>query len=445
MAGGRGMAGSGKQRHFYGWTIVGAAFVILGVLFGIQYSFPVFFLTILEEFGWSRAATWGVSSLNLMCGAISYPLIGIAIDRFGSRVAMPLGAMILAAALGLSATVTRLWQCYVLFGVLVAVSVPFVQLSIMVILTNWFVRRRGTVFGLAYSGIGAGLFAILPAAQYAILCVGWRWTFIICALLVLAVVLPVGLLVKPRPQDMGLLPDGDVPGEAGQAPTPASGRAQGSVVMDARWAETEWTLRRAMLTRQFWFLFLGNLCVGVLDEAIYQHLIPHAQAVGYSPMVAATIMSLVSALYLVGQLAGGLLSDRYGREWIITASGLASLLGIAAAALTRDPAQPFMYGTVVLYGAGLGATISAKSATWGDVFQGRHFGSITGLLAVAYSVGGAFIAWFGGYLYDLTGTYTVTFVLAMAAALAWAISIWVVAPRRIRRIGGRAARSGAAG
>jgi len=241
---------------FYGWVVIAVAFVTMGVGVNARTAFSLLFPPILDEFGWERGVTAGAFSFGFLVSAILSPTLGKLMDRYGPRLQMEVGVVAVAAGLFLAPLVTRPWHLYATLGVLVGGgSVCLAYTGQALYLPNWFVRRRGLALSLAYSGVGAGSIVILPWLQSLIGRVGWRGACWVLGLLVLGVLAPLNLLLRHRPQDMGLEPDGDrAPGG------PASSRP--SNVVDPAWAAVDWTLGRAVRTARFWWIATGY-CSGL--------------------------------------------------------------------------------------------------------------------------------------------------------------------------------------
>src|SRR5437667_7525135 len=197
-------------RPFYGWSIIAVAFVTMGIGVNARTAFSLFFPPILDEFGWPRGLTAGAFSFGFLVSAFLGPVLGRLMDRRGPRAVMLLGVAMVGAGLGLAPLVQAPWHLYLTLGVLVGVR-PVCRgyTGHALFLPNWFVRRRGLAIGIAFSGAGVGAVIILPWLQRLIAGAGWRAACLAMAGLVVVTLAPLNLLARRRPEDMGLLPDGD--------------------------------------------------------------------------------------------------------------------------------------------------------------------------------------------------------------------------------------------
>jgi MFS family permease len=420
---------------FYGWVIVAVAFVTTGLGVNARTAFSLLFPPILAEFGWERGVTAGAFSFGFLVSAILSPSLGRLMDRRGPRFVMEMGVGLVAAGLLLAPLVRQPWHLYATLGVLVgggSVCLSYTGQSLY--LPNWFVRRRGLAMSLAFAGVGVGSIILLPSIQVIIGRAGWRTACVVMGLLVLAVLAPLNLLLKRRPEDLGLAPDGD-PGSAGGAAGPAAN------VVDAAWVAVDWTLARAMRTTRFWWIAVGFLCGLFAWYAVQVHQTKYLVEVGFSPTHAAWALGFVSLAGIPGQIVLGHVSDRIGREWVWTAGNLGFVLCYLALLLLRDyPTPALLYFMVLTQGAlGYGLT-SVIGAIPAEIFQGRHYGVIFGMLMLAAIGGGAAGPWVAGALYDATGSYAPAFWLAIGASVLSAFSVWRAAPRRVRAVAGRVAR-----
>ena len=421
---------------FYGWVIVAVAFVTMGVGVNARTAFSLLFPPILDEFGWERGVTAGAFSFGFLVSAVLSPSLGRLMDRRGPRVVIELGVGLMAAGLLLAPLVRQPWHLYATLGVLVGGgSVCLGYTGHALFLPNWFVRRRGLAISVAYSGVGVGSIILLPWLQDLIGRAGWRASCWALGILILALLAPLNLLLRRRPEDLGLEPDGDdtPPG------SPAANRTAN--VVDLAWAAVDWTLGRAMRTARFWWIMVGYFCGLFAWYAVQVHQTKYLVEIGFSPTDAAWALGFVSLAGIPGQIALGHLSDRIGREWVWTVGSLGFALCYLALLLLRHaPTPTLLYLMVVsqgMLGYGLTSVVGAIPA---EIFQGRHYGTIFGTLMLASIVGGAAGPWVTGALYDATGSYTLAFSLAIGASVLSAVAIWLAAPRAVRAVAGRVPR-----
>jgi MFS family permease len=344
---------------------------------------------------------------------------------------MELGVALMAGGLLLAPLTTQPWHLYLTIGVMVgAGSVCLGYSGQSLFLPNWFNRKRGLAMGLAFAGVGLGSMTLLPWVQLMIEQTGWRTACTAMGILVLVVLAPINLLLRKRPEDIGLQPDGDAAPSASARPV--------SNIVDPDWAAIDWTLQRALRTARFWWISLGYFGGLYIWYAVQVHQTKYLLDIGFSPGVAVWALGAVSLLGIPGQIWLGHLSDRVGREWIWTAgcSGFAICFA-ALIALKTFPTLLLVYLMVLAQGAlGYGLT-SIMGAVVLEIFQGRHYGSIFGTVMLAALAGGAAGPWVTGSLHDLTGSYTIAFAIGIGVCGLSAMAIWLASPRKIRAVAGQ--------
>jgi MFS family permease len=417
---------------FYGWIIIAVTFITMAIGVNARTAFSLFFPPIIDEFGWERGVTAGAFSFGFVVSAFVSPLIGRLMDRLGPRSVMELGVALMAGGLLLAPLTTQPWHLYLTIGVLVgAGSICLGYSGQSLFLPNWFIRRRGLAIGFAFAGVGIGSVTLLPWAQWMIEQAGWRTACTAIGLLVLVVLAPINLLLRKRPEDPGLRPDGDAAASNASA-TPVSN------IVDRDWAGVDWTLSRALRTARFWWLAIGYAGGLYIWYAVQVHQTKYLLDVGFSPNVAVWALGAVSLLGIPGQILLGHISDRVGREWIWSASCAGFAVCFAALiALARYPSLPLVYLMVVSQGAlGYGLT-SIMGAVVVEIFQGKHYGSIFGTIMVAALAGGAAGPLVTGVLHDLRGNYTLAFLIGIGVSALSALAIWLAAPGKIRAVAGR--------
>ncbi|GAC1340868.1 MAG: MFS transporter [Bradyrhizobium sp.] len=417
---------------FYGWIIIAVTFVTMAIGVNARTAFSLFFPPIIDEFGWERGVTAGAFSFGfLVSGAVS-PLIGRMMDRFGPRAVMELGVALMAVGLLLAPLTTQPWHLYLTIGVLVgAGSICLGYSGQSLFLPNWFNRRRGLAIGLAFAGVGLGSMTLLPWVQHMIEHAGWRTACTAMGIVVLVVLAPVNLLLRKRPEDLGLQPDGDA------APSASSARPI-SNVLDSAWAGTDWTLKRALRTARFWWIATGYFGGLYIWYAVQVHQTKYLLDIGFSSGAAVWALGVVSLLGIPGQILLGHVSDRVGREWVWSASCLGFAICFSALiALNFYPTSLLVWVMVLAQGAlGYGLT-SIMGAVVVEIFQGKHYGSIFGTVMLAALAGGAAGPWVTGFLHDLSGSYTLAFIIGIAVSGFSAFAIWMASPGKIRAVAGQ--------
>ena len=424
-----------KLPFFYGWIVVAVTFVTMGIGVNARTAFSLFYPPILSEFGWERGVTAGAFSFGFVVSGIMSPLIGRLMDRGGPRAVMELGIALMGGGLLLAPLTREPWHLYVTIGVMVgAGSVCLGYSGFSLFLPNWFIRRRGLATGIAFAGVGIGSVTLLPWVQHLIEQTSWRTACTAIGLMVLIVLAPINLLLRKRPEDIGLLPDGDA------APTATSAKPVSNVV-DPVWVATEWTLPRALRTARFWWICLGYFCGLYIWYAVQVHQTKFLLDIGFSANVGVWALGVVSLLGIPGQIVMGHVSDRIGREaiWAISCLGFAICFA-ALIALKFYPDLWLVYLMVFTQGAlGYGLT-SVMGAVVLEIFQGPHYGSIFGTIMLSALAGGAAGPWVTGLLHDVTGTYTIAFAIGIAVSLLSAIAIWQASPGRVRAVAGKSGR-----
>lgn len=424
---------SASLPFFYGWLIVAIAFVTMAIGVTARTSFSLLMPPLIDEFKWDRGVAAGAFSFGFLVSAMLGPFVGRVMDRHGPRVVIMTGAVLMSVGLLLAPWVAEPWQLYATLGVAVSGGANMMTYTAhSQFLPNWFVRRRGLAISLAFAGAGVGAIVLLPWQQGVILAEGWRAACVAMGVLVLFIVVPLTLLVRQRPADVGQLPDGDAAASAVGA-----ARRSGTIV-DPGWVATEWTLGRALRTARFWCIAVGYFLALVAWYGVQVHQTKYLLEAGFSPLVAAWALGAVSIVAIPGQILFGWLSDRIGREPVWTAGCLGFAVCYALLlALEHQHSLWLLYGMVFAQGFLGYALTSVMGPIVAEIFEGPHYGSIFGTLSIALIGGGAAGPWIAGLVHDLTGSYRPAFTLIMAGCAVSAVAIWLAAPRKVRRVPAR--------
>jgi len=423
-----------KYSFFYGWVVLAVAFVAMTFAMGARNSFSAFYVVILDEFGWTRANTAGIFSVNVITYGIAAPFAGALVDRFGPKKILLIGTAILALAIMLCSIANTIYHFYFLFGVGGAIGSSLVGYPVNAsILPHWFVRRRGMAFGIFTSGWGAS-FLLIPAVQFLIGTFGWRTSFILFGTFIGAVLFPlVALFSQHKPQDMGLLPDGD--NYLGERET-TSNKAQRKMRVNEAWVKTNWTLKKAIETYQFWLIFFSFFLIfGFAENIVVVHQIALLKDVGFSSAFAALIVAFWGIMVIVGNF-GSFISDKIGREKTFTLGCLISILGLFMLLLLETASHNLIaYLYAIFFGLGIGMNSPVLGAALADIFHSKNFGSINGFVVLGFGLGGIVGPWFGGFIFDTTRSYSLALIAAILATFLSFILLWIAAPRKIRKIG----------
>lgn len=422
-----------KNHLFYGWVIVAAGFFVFTIAYGVRVSFSVMFPSLLEQFGWPRDATAAILSFHLLAYGITAPISGALVDRLGVKRNMSLGVILLGVGAAFCGLSNELWQCYIAFGLLMGVglclmgTVPFTR-----IISSWFINKRGLALSIIFTGMGGG-FMLYPLVALLIERLSWRGAFFVEAAMVLGLLLPIiFFLIRRYPEEMGCVADGGVSATARTD-------VKSVVIVDPEWANTEWTLRKAVKKFRFWALLFSSFAVwGIANNMMIGHHVAFAEDLGFSNLYASSVLSLFGVLMIAGSLAG-FISDRIGREYALTIGVVVALSGLIVLLLMKDASHPWMlYMYSILYGFGFGITSPTIAAAATDMFQGARAGPVIGSLWFAFGMGGAVGPWLGGLIFERSGSYLPAFSLAGAMLLLGCAALWVAAPRKVRVIARRA-------
>lgn len=394
------------RKFFYGYIILTLCCINMVVMRGVNGSFSVYYLALLENFGWSHSDGASIASANFLVYALAAPFVGFAFDHFGPRLLMPLGGALVGVGLLLSGFGNSLWNLYLSYGVITALgqgALGFVGHNALI--SFWFVRRRATAIGIASMGQGLGSLIMIPLTELLISRIGWRQTFMATGGLILLALVPANALLQRRdPQNVGQLPDGDS-GPASEHSNPPAHKSS---------PQRDWTLRAALVSSPFWCITMGHLALGTALFMINTHIVAHLVSLGFDKLLAAFVAGLIGFVRIGGTVLWGLVSDKLGRDQTYAFAILVTLAGLGCLiAMSGSSPMWFVYLAAVLYSIGHSAGNPTYGSVIADIFSGRKVGLIFGFLEISFGLGSAFGAWVGGYLFDLTGTYSWPFSLCL--------------------------------
>lgn len=423
-------------RIYYGWIVVAVCIAILAPISIVLDGFSLLYVSVLDEFKWNRGDVALAMTIHMIVSGAASPFAGGLLDRYGPKVVMPVGAALTAIGYVWMGRSTALWHFYLAFGVMVAVGSSMLYFTPMTaLISNWFVRHRGAAIGAM--GVGQSVGQVrLPVLQYLIITTGWRGaSFSIGALILLAPSALALLFLSSRPEDRGLSRDDErLPWAKREREAEQTDKRE-VVILDKAWAETEWTIRKASRTSRFWMMLLVMAFYAAGTFIITVQLAAFLVDKGYGAVMAASVMSVQGLMNLVGKFAGGVLCDRIGRERTFTLTVTLFIASIALLGLSGVFVHPVVaYTCAVVFGLAAGSSVPCLMTSAADLFEGKHFGSILGVIMLGGWAAGGLGAWLGGYLFDVTRGYAMNFVVALIVMATAAVLIWRAGPGRIRQI-----------
>ncbi len=423
-----------KRRFYYGWVIVGLAMVSMAFWFGIRTTFSVFFVALIDQFRWGRAEAAAAQSIAMVVYMIMAPIIGTLVDWVGPRKVILPGVILTALGFFLCTQIQTLFQFYLFYGVIVGLGVTCLSIApFTVILAHWFERKRGMVNGLAGVGIGIGVLILVPSFQHVISSQGWRFAFLLFSVLILLIPFPLNaLFLKHRPQEMGLLPDGDSLNDRKER---NDQKSHDDDLFHLSSFQEDQALKKTFKTARFWCAISFPSCTTFGVYIIVVHHVKYLVDLGMDKIWVASLFAVIGALSSGFRFFWGWFSDRGGRELTFTLGGACFSLGILSLLLFQYiPSTALLYLFALFFGSGWGVTAPMFMSITGDLYKGKDFGLIYGMVEGAIGLGSALGAWVAGYIYDQTQNYFWAFVLAILFNLISILLVWLAAPRKDRFI-----------
>jgi MFS family permease len=422
-----------KEKNIFdsAWIIVGISFIILALSYGVWYSFSLFFVALLGEFGWSRSVAAGAFSIFIILHSLIGPFVGSMVGRFGPRRVILIGSLFLGIGLALSSLVQTWWQFYISFGVITALGIGATGwISNTTLIQSWFKENRGLAMGIISSGIGTGILICVPFFQLLITRFGWRMTYRIMAFFIPLLIGCMVTIFLRRPPPSPSFP----PTEMGNS----QGRIDDPFVVNREWVSQSWTVKRAITTKAFWFLSFVCFLSNFMNQSIFTHHVAFFVDHGLENLVVSYIIGITGLVSIGGKILWGILSDQIGRELTYTiglACFICGMIFLIAFDLFPSSSLPYLYA--VFFSLGYAVMAVLPPLITADFFEGNAYGSIFGTLMLLNGAGGALGAWFAGFLYDQVGSYLFVFFVMIVSSVLSFFSIWWAAPRKIRMVPGK--------
>ena len=425
-----------QGKVFYGWVIVavmaaaGAVSMAMGSL-----NYGLFIKPMGDDLGIGRSVFGWAQTMRQVASAVTSPVVGGLLDRFGARVMLAVAAAITAAALIGLGFIAHGWQLVALFTLMgvVGMSGP-AALVTSVPVAKWFVRKRGQAMSFVSLGIPVGAVVFITLTQVLIERYGWRSAWIILAALGAGIIIPLSLIfVRRQPEDLGLVPDGASAPARAPAPTgSATGGDGDGVVLPPGPAAQEhaWTYQEALRTATFWQLTFVFSVVMLALSSVAVHRIAHFMDRGLDPRLVSYATALDAVAAGVSVFGMGLLADRLPARFL----GAVGFLLVAVATLLTTVAAdvPVMFLAMIIFGAGIGGLLLIQNYVWADYFGREHLGRIRGAVTPIILIFSGVGAPLAGYVRDATGSYSSIWLIGAGLLFLGAVVLALTPPPRKR-------------
>jgi len=386
------------HEYYYGYVIVVACFGIQAIGVGTYVSYGVFFNSLTSEFGWSRAAISGASSIAFFIMGLLGIFVGRLNDKIGPKNVMAVTGFLFGLGHLLMSRLTAVWQLYMFYSFIVGIGLSSVDVIALSTTARWFVKKRGIMTGIVKIGTGAGQLIIPLAASILISKYGWRASYNIIGIAVLISLVAISQLLKRNPAHIDLFsnysgetsPENQVPSNKGLH------------------------LKEALRTKQFWAICSTNLTIVFCFLIIILHIVPYAQDKGFSATKAATVLSTIGGVSMVGRFIIGLTIDRIGSKRSMILCIILLIAGLFLLQIAKELWVLYLFA--VIYGISHGGYFTAMSPIVAEFFGINAHGVLFGIVAFSGTVGGAIGPILAGHIFDITAGYSLAIWLSILMA-----------------------------
>ena len=372
----------------------------------VFFTFGVFLRPMTVEFNWERGALSAAFSVSMLVSGPFAILSGRLSDKYGPRILVTISGLSVGIGFLLMSQINSLWQAYLIWGLFMGVGGSCCFIPIISSIPRWFTKKIGIAIGITVAGFGLGGIIAPPLAQWLISTYDWRQSYLILGLVTFIIVIPLAQFMKHSPQRVGLKPYGEDETVKDEQP----------LVMKRL------SIAQAIKTGRFWILGLVQFCFFFCVQVTIVHIVPHAIDIGISPIIAATITSIIAGTSVIGRLSMGFISDKVGgRLLLITCISLATL---ALLWLLFAKEIWMLYIFAVIFGVGYGGIVPLLTIISAELFGLGSLGMILAALMFCGTIGGALGAPLAGSLFDITGSYGLAFLICVIiCALAIILSL----------------------
>jgi MFS family permease len=379
------------MKVYYGWVVVAAGALMGCVAIGAMFSLAVFLQPMSESTGWSRTGISGAMTLDFLTMGFAAFGWGALTDRFGPRLVVLAGAILLTLGLALSSRATSLIEFQLVYGGFVGVAAGAIIAPMMATTTGWFEKHRSLAVSLVSAGMGMAPMTISPFASWLISAYDWRTAQLSIALLAGVLLIPTAFLVRRAPVVAGAAPGVAVAGDSGI------------------------TAGQALRSPQFIVLAATYFACCAMHSGPIFHTVSYAMACGIPPLAAVTIYSVEGLAGLGGRVVFGLSGDRFGAKPVLVVGLMIQALAAGAYFFTRELGE--FYGVAIVFGMAYGGVMPLYSVIAREYFPMRIMGTMIGGASLVASLGMALGPALGGWIFDHFGTYGWLYIGSFAVGL----------------------------
>lgn len=393
------MTGVKKPKLFYGYVVVVAVVSIMTIAWGANRTFGVFLEPVLDEFGWTRAGISGAFTICMFVMGLLSIVAGRLTDKFGPRIVTITCGLFLGLGYVLSSQISNMWQLYLYYGLIVGMGMSGAFAPLISIVTRWFVKRRALMSGIVVAGPAFGIMVMPLVSSLLITSYGWRASYIIMGSVVLVVLVIAAFFLRRDPGEVGLLPYG-----ADEAKTD-----------DLDLQEVGFSLREAVRTRQFWLLSLLSFFALFLMNIVVVHIVIHATGLGIPATAAAGILSVAAGVSIPGRIIVGGIADKIGNLRTLV---VCYILGSVAFLLLLVATELWLlYLFAIIFGLGWWASSAIMAPITAELFGLKSMGTVFACINFATAIGGAVGPVLVGYMFDVTGSYQLAFIMCIVVTI----------------------------
>ncbi len=392
-----------KSPLYYGYVIAILAFIIILIIYGLRFSYGVFFSPMSSDLGLSNAAASLVFSISMIMEGLFNIILGGVVDKYGPRLVVTFSCILVGIGYCLIPSVTSLWQLFIFYSGFIGIGMGGLFAPLVSGIARWFTTRRNLMTGLVISSVGIGILIVSPLANRLIISYSWKTTFLIFGIAILLITTTCAQFLKRDPASQGLAQDGvreraDIlKSHANSTPAPGI------------------SFKQAIRSYQFWSVFVLLFSYGFCSNAVSIHLVPDALKLGISATVAATVLATIGGLQIVGRIGLGLAADRVGNR-IMFIVGFLLLAGLTLW-LPSIKVTWALFVFAAIFGLAQGGMASSQSPLTAGLFGLRSLGLLFGCVGFGFTLGAALGPFVTGKLVDTTGGYRTAFLICAVISL----------------------------